>query len=127
MAGRDTQGDIGTPQLRTRVPDPAYGVTFYQRMESSEAIAGVLMRSSWQPLTERQYPERQRSGVLLMRGLCQIGNGIGPCIERMLHTRGTSGGWISERGRERGDEYARPSPAGLTPAVVRFLIRGRSS
>jgi hypothetical protein len=60
MVGRDTQGDIGTLQLRTRIPDPAYGVTFYQRMESSEAIAGILMRSSWQPLTERRYPEQRR-------------------------------------------------------------------
>jgi hypothetical protein len=87
MAGRDTQEDIGTPQLRTRIPDPAYGVTFYQRMESLEAIAGVLMRSSWQPLTERRYPEQRRSGASLMWGLCQIGNRIGPCVERMLHTR----------------------------------------
>jgi hypothetical protein len=126
MAGRDTQRNVRMPQLRIKMPDPAYGVTFYHHMESLEAIAGILMHSSWQPLKKRQYPERRCSSVLLMRGLCQIGNRVGPCIERMLHTRGTSGRWTSERGREGGDEYARPSPAGLTLAVVRFLIRGWS-
>jgi hypothetical protein len=52
MAERDTQGDIKTLQLRTKIPDLAYSVTFYYHIESSEAISGILMCSSWQPLIE---------------------------------------------------------------------------